>query len=119
MSKNPSYDFICFSDLAYEFDSSESKQIEQKIKRRLKYYNLGAYKQEQVEYIRELKNDLYAEITKYNKSIYYLGARGKYADPGDYNFEIMKKDYCKKYPLINETDMVSFLNFAIYLYYLR
>jgi hypothetical protein len=39
--KKQTYDFICFTDLAYEFDLSEKKEIEKKIKRRLKYYNLG------------------------------------------------------------------------------
>lgn len=35
------YDFICFTDLAYEFDFSDKKEAEKKIKRRLKYYKLG------------------------------------------------------------------------------
>ncbi len=37
--ENPSYDFICFSDLAYEFNDSDQIETESKIKRRLKYYN--------------------------------------------------------------------------------
>lgn len=50
---NQSHDYICFSDLAYEFDFSNLKEAEKKIKRRLKYYNLGSYNQERVDYIRE------------------------------------------------------------------
>ena len=69
-NKEQTYDFICFTDLAYEFDFSEKKEIEKKIKRRLKYYNLGDYKQDRVEYIRQLKNDLYSEISKTTKSKY-------------------------------------------------
>ena len=49
-----SYDFICFTDLAYEFDFSDTKKAEKKIKRILKYYNLWEYDQERVDYIREL-----------------------------------------------------------------
>jgi hypothetical protein len=57
------YEFICFGDLAYEFDFSDRKEAERKIKRRLKYYHLGDYDQERVNYVRELKNDLYTEIS--------------------------------------------------------
>ena len=64
-----SYDYICFSDLAYEVDFSDPREIEKKIKRRLKYYNLASYDQERVDYIRQLKNELNAEISLHSKSI--------------------------------------------------
>ena len=120
MSKsNQTYDFICFSDLAYEFNPSDSYEVQKKIKRRLKYYKLGLYDQKRVDYIRHLKNELYDEITKYDKSIYYKKAQRKYANPDDFNLELLKNDYLKRYPLINEEDLGSMINFAIYLYYLR
>jgi hypothetical protein len=50
------YEFVCFGDLAYEFDLSNTKEAESKIKRRLKYYQLGAYEQNRVDYLRRLKN---------------------------------------------------------------
>ena len=53
--KTQTYDFICFTDLAYEFDVCEKKEIEKKIKRRLKYHDLGDYNQGRVDYIRQLK----------------------------------------------------------------
>ena len=105
------YDYICFSDLAYEFDSSDLKEAEKKIKRRLKYYKLDNYEQQRIEYIRELKDDLYKEISLQSKS--------KYADFTDFNVEKMKSDYMKKYKEINSSDMYGILNFAIYLYHLR
>lgn len=116
---NITYNYVCFSDLAYEYNSEKSVQIEGKIKKRLKYYKLGPYKQEKVDYIRQLKNELYSEISKFDKSIYYNKSHGKFAHPSDYNFELLKSDYLKKYPLIDEKDMVAIINFAIYLYYLR
>jgi len=110
------YDFVCFSDLAYEFNNNENKETEKKIKRRLKYYSLGNYDQNRINYIRTLKNDLYAEITKYDKSQYYLGPTGKYADIKDFDFENLKQDYLKKYPQVSTQDMGRILNFAIYLW---
>ena len=113
------YDLICFTDLAYEFDFLDKKEAEKKIKRRLKYYKLGNYNQERIEHIRALKNDLYAEIALGNKSKYFQKSKSNYADLEDYKFEKMKLDYLEKYDLISENDMSGILNFAIYLYHMR
>jgi hypothetical protein len=113
------YNLICFTDLAYEFDFSDKKEAEKKIKRRLKYYKLGDYNQERIEYIRTLKNDLYAEIALGTKSNYFQKSKSNYADLADYKFEKMKLDYLKKYTSISENDMSGILNFAIYLYHMR
>jgi len=113
------YDFICFGDLAYEFDFSDLKEAEKKIKRRLKYYKLGSYDQERVEYIRGLKNELKKEISLGSKSQYFQKSKSNYADLADYKFEKMKKDFLMKYNLISESDMAGILNFAIYLYHMR
>ena len=113
------YDFICFTDLAYEFDFSDKKEAEKKIKRRLKYYKLGDYSEERVEYIRELKNDLYREIRLQAKSKYFSKSKSNIADLNDFKFEKMAVDYHKKYNKITESDMKGILNFAIYLYHMR
>lgn len=113
------YDFICFRDLAYEFADSNEKEIEKKIKRRLKYHKLGDYNQERVDYIRNLKTDLYKEISLFTKSKYFSKSKSNYADLSDYNTSKMKNDYLKKYNKISESDMIDILNFAIYLYYMR
>jgi hypothetical protein len=114
-----SYDYICFSDLAYEFDFSDPKEAEKKIKQRLKYYNLGKYDQERVDYIRELKNDLYREISLQSKSKYFNKSKSNYADLADFNLEKMKSDLLEKYNKIDSSDMYGILNFAIYLYHMR
>jgi hypothetical protein len=119
-SKNEmTYDYICFGDLAYEFNADEAKETEKKIKRRLRYYSSGGYDQNRVDYIRVLRNDLYHEITKCKKSQYYLGPTGKFAHPKDFEFEKLKKDYLEKYPEVTDHDMGRMINFAIYLFYLR
>jgi|TARA_B110000967_G_scaffold143370_1_gene146640 hypothetical protein len=106
-------------DLAYEFDFSDKKEVEKKIKRHLKYYRLGKYSQERVEYIRVLKNDLHTEITLGTKSKYFQKSKSNHADLKDYKFEKMKLDYIKKYDSISENDMSGILSFAIYLYHIR
>tara|TARA_R110002050_G_scaffold45957_4_gene108373 strand:+ start:2855 stop:3226 length:372 start_codon:yes stop_codon:yes gene_type:complete len=113
------YDLVCFTDLAYEFDFSDKKEAEKKIKRRLKYYKLGDYSQERVEYIRELKNDLYQEIGLQTKSKYFSKSKSNFADLADFKLEKMILDYLYKYNKINESDIKGILNFAIYLYHMR
>jgi hypothetical protein len=113
------YDLICFTDLAYEFDFSDKIEAEKKIKRRLKYHKLGNYNQVRIDYIRALKNDLYAEIALGTKSNYFQKSKSNYADLEDYEFEKMKFDYQKKYDSISENDISGMLNFAIYLYHMR
>lgn len=116
---NQTYDFICFTDLVYEFDFSEKKEIESKIKRRLKYYKLGDYSQERVDYIRNVKNDLYKEISKFSKSEYYNKSDSKYSDFKDFNSDTMLIDFNNKYQEISKSEMSGMINFAIYLYYMR
>jgi len=113
------YDYICFGDLAYEFDFSEHKEAEKKIKRKLKYYGLGKYEQERIEYVRELKNDLFKEIRLQTKSKFFNPSKSNFAEFTDFNYEKMKKDYLNKFEKISDSDMSQILNFAIYLYHLR
>jgi glycerol-3-phosphate cytidylyltransferase-like family protein len=114
-----SYDYVCFGDLAYEFDFSDLKEAEKKIKRKLKYYRLEKYDQERIDYVRELKNDLFKEISLQTKSKYFNQSRSNYADFTDFDYEKMKKDYLKKFEKISDSDMSRILNFAIYLYHMR
>ena len=114
-----SYDYVCFTDLAYEFNPEEKKEIEKRIKRRLKYYNLGDYNQEKVDYIRQFKNELHAEIRLYNKSKYFQDTSSRYASLDNFDISRMVTDYLITFDKIAETDMYAMLNFAIYLYWLR
>ncbi|MCL8008691.1 hypothetical protein M8845_14780 [Gelidibacter japonicus] len=113
------YDYICFSDVVYECDSSDFKKVEKKIKRRLKYYSLAAYDQERVAYIRVLKDELCREISLQSKSKYYSKSESKYADLSDFDISKMTSDYLETFTKINESDMAQILKFAIYIYYLR
>ncbi|HUH29337.1 hypothetical protein [Gelidibacter sp.] len=113
------YDYICFSDLAYECDSRGSKDVEKKIKRRLKYHHLAAYDQERVEYIRVLRDDLRREISLQSQSKYYHKSDSKYTDVSDFNIEKIILHYLETYTKINDSDMVQIIKFAVYIYYMR
>lgn len=113
------YEYVCFGDLAYEFDFSDKKEAERKIKRRLKYYKLGDYDQARVDYVRELKNELYSEIRLQGKSKYFHKSNSNFSDFSDFDFYKMLTDYTRKYERISKSDMARMLNFAIYLYHMR
>ena len=117
--KGQTYDFICFTDLAYEFDFAKKNETEKKIKRRLKYYKLGDYNQERVDYLRLLKNVLFSEISSGTKSKYFHKSKSNYADLNDFDLVRMRQDYINKYDKIDRNDMDGLINFAIYLYHMR
>jgi hypothetical protein len=119
MPGKPTYNFICFSDLAYEFDPAQKKVVEKKIRRRLKYYKLDAYDQHRVDDIRKLRNDLATEIGLNSASRYYQKSGGMYADRDDFNIPQMVADYGVSFPGIDNADMTDVVNFAIYIFYLR
>lgn len=114
-----SYDCICFNCLAYEFDPTESKETERKIKNRLRYRGAGPYDQERVEYIRKLRGDLYREFAAPAESKYYSKTDSEFSTPDDFNIDIMTEDYSRIYNRIDEDDIRQMMLFAEYLYYLR
>jgi hypothetical protein len=117
--EKPSYDYICFSELVYEFDPASKKKIEDKIKRRLKYYGAGVYDQERVDYIRILRHDLYAEISSYDKSRFFKKTDSPYTVLADFDLAAMTDEYAGKYPAIDRDGIASMIHFAVYLFYTR
>ncbi|WP_419868083.1 hypothetical protein [Chryseobacterium sp. CT-SW4] len=120
-TQNPTYDFVCFTDLAFEFTPSDTQEVETKIKKKLMDHQLGSYSQERVNYIRNFKNDLYQEISKCRESKYFegKGPGSDYDEFSNFNFDKMVHDYRKKYSKIRESDLFQMLNYAIYLHNLK
>jgi hypothetical protein len=120
MESQYTYDFVCCTTLIDEFNFSDIKKTNQKIKRKLKYYKLGDFNQTRIDYLRSLKNELQTEIHLYNKSEYYQKSnQSKYSDLADFNTNLMVTDYIEKYDKVSKSDMCGIINYAIYLYYLR
>lgn len=85
----------------------------------LKYHDLGDYNQERVDYIRQLKNELYTEISQTVKSEYFHKSPSIYSELADFNVERMTDDYSKKYDKVDRNELTGMINFAIYLFHLR
>lgn len=113
------YDFICFSELLYEYAEEESALTIKKIKRRLRYHKLGEYKKGRVDYIRALKNTLCAELSNPYRSAYYKKPPSGIAGLNDFDEAGLKKKYQKIFSRIADEDFYTIIAFAIYWYYLR
>ena len=116
---NAEHDNAALEFLVYEFNDHEKEDINNKIKRKIKRNNLGVYNQEHIDYLREIKNTIKEEIEKYNKSKYYTQKHGKNTNINDFDTEEMINDYSKKYKSISKNVISSFIELAIYVYYLR
>ena len=121
MSKkaNQSYDFLIFQELIYEYAPVKQAEIEAKIKRRLKYHNLGPYRQERVDIIRMLRHELANEIGLSVKSKYYNKAPSVYAKVEDFDVDQMVIDYIQDYPLISSADLRDMIGWGVHMLYTR
>ena len=121
MSKkaNQSYDFLIFQELIYEYAPVKQAETEAKIKRRLKYYNLGPYRQERVDHIRMLRNELANEIKLLAKSKYYNKTPSVYAKMEDFDVSQMVIDYTPNYPLLSSADLREMIGWGVYMLYTR
>ena len=113
------YDFICYSDLIYDYDDSDKVKTEKKIKGRLKRLLNEKYNQDRIDYIRSLRDELKKEVSLCYRSKYYLRTSGGYTDIGDFDTERMLADLKGKYNEIDNEDLLKMIYFTIYLYYMR
>lgn len=117
--RKETYDFICFSELAYEWDFSAKKNVEIKIRERLKLLN-KEYNQSKIDYIRSLRNDLFNEISLSIQSKYFTKSNlEEYADLADFDIKQMLTDFKMKYDKISDEDLLNIIEFAGYLFYMR
>ena len=112
-------DDIILEDLIHEFGPSYRREVESKIKRRLRYYQAGPYDQARVDRLRELQQLLLRELGNPRTSRYYVGAKGKYAALEDYDLDRLINDAAAAFPDVDRTQIADTVPFAAYLYYLR
>ncbi len=117
--ESPTYEGEVLAGLAFEFPFSDHAESESKIKRRLREKKLGPYNQERIDAIRKFKDDVQEELGKFNKSQFFTGTHGKYADMQDWDLNALLQHMQKKHTDVSKTTIDNFLPYAIYLYYLR
>jgi len=117
--EEPTYEDVVLWILAYEFSFDHKREAEAKIKRRLRDKKLGKYDQDRVDLLRRFKDELQVEIGRQQQSKYFTCLHGRFSDRADFDSERMRKDFEASYPSIPRRSIDRFIEFAIYLYYLR
>ncbi len=115
----PDYEEAVLSILAYEFPSDDKREAEAKIKRKLRSKKLGRYDQERIDLLRRFKEAVQTEISKWQKSKYYAASHGEFADMKDFDRGQMADEFAAEFPTIPRQTIARFVEFAVYLYYLR
>jgi hypothetical protein len=117
--QSPTYEGEVLSVLAFEFSWSKHNEAERKIKRRLRNKKLGAYDQTRIDTLRAFKDDVQQELEKYDQSTFYTGSHGYYAEMRDWDIPRLEQAMQARHPDVPESEIVSFLPYAILLYYLK
>jgi hypothetical protein len=105
--------------LVWESPFDDPKEAERKIRRRLRYHDIGPYQQERVDLLRRLKNETYREIRREGQSRYFAGQRGEDSAVEDFDINRLIGDLAASYPDVPREAIERFIPWVIYLHYLR
>ena len=122
MSQEPEaggYEDAVLSILAYEFSPADRPEAEAKIKRKLRAKKLGEYDPRRVDLMRRLKDEVRAEVGKGPASKYYTRPHGGFADMRDFDRDRMAREMAAAFPDVPRQSVSQFIEYAVYLYYLR
>lgn len=113
------YEEAVLSVLAFEFSLDDKGETETKIKRKLRAKKLGKYDQERIDLLRRFKDEVKAEANKGWNSKYHTGSRGEFANMKDFDLVTMKREMAAAFPGIPRQSVDQFIEYGIYLYYIR
>lgn len=97
------YEEEVLSVLAFEFSVKGHAVSERKLKRRLREKKLGPYDEKRISIIRDLKDDLQAELGKGDRSKFCTYSGGKYADMSDWDLGGLLGHMEKRHPGVSRS----------------
>lgn len=118
-TKQTSYEDVVLGILAWEFSATDIKETEAKIKRKLKLKNIGKYDQQRVDRLRQLKDVVQIEVSKIRSSKYYSSSAGEFASMEDFDTLRMTEDFAAAFPEVPKQSIRQFVEYFIYLHYIR
>jgi hypothetical protein len=113
------YESEALSLLALELAPEEARETDAKIAERLRDKQLGPFDTERVGVLRAFKSDVADELHRGKSSDYFVGQHGLYANPEDFDYERLARDFAARYPSISHEAVAAFIPIAVYCYYLR
>jgi len=117
--KLTAYEDAVLTILAREFSVTDTKETEAKVKSKLRAKMLGKYDQQRVNRLRCLKDAVQAEVKKCDKSKYYSKLAGEFAAMKDFETLRMTEDFAAAFPEVPKQSIHEFVEYFIYLHYIR
>lgn len=118
-TKPAAYEDAVLTILAWEFSFTDIKETEAKIKRKLRSKKIGKYDQQRVDRLRRLKDAVQTEISKCRQSQYYSKLAGEFASMKDFDTLRMTADFAAAFPEVPKQSIIEFVEYSIYLHYIR
>ena len=118
-TKPTAYEDAVLTILAREFSHTEIKETEAKIKRKLRDKKIGKYDQQRVNRLRLLKAAVQTEIRKGHQSEYFSKFAGEFANMKDFDTPRMTEDFAAAFPEVPKQSIREFVEYFIYLHYIR
>ena len=118
-TKPTNYEDAVLTILAWEFSSTDMKESEAKIKRKLRAKKIGKYDEQRVNRLRRLNDAVKTEVRKGRKSKYYSKLAGEFADMKDFDTLRMIEDFAAAFPEVPKQSIHEFVEYVIYLHYIR
>jgi len=119
----PTYESEALAVLIYEFGTVSIREIDEKIKKRLKRKHLGEFESTRVNLLRAMKNELQKEIALQHESRYYIrkkqsAARGEFVEVDDFDVSLLISDAAARYPNIPKRVIEWFVPFSVFVNHL-
>lgn len=123
-NKRPAtYESEALGVLAYEFAFTARPESDAKIRRRLQRKRLGAFDPERIARLRQLKDELQAEIGKQADSSYFVGPptleqrQQTYVEVTDFDIPRLTADLIRHYPTVPPAEIATFVPFAVFVWH--
>lgn len=105
--------------LALEDAADDPREANRKLERRLRDKGLKPLGREHVERLRAFKNAVQADLGSGPKSRHFTEPHGLYANPEDFDYSKLVRDYTAAFPSISAAAVAAFIPVGVYYYYLR
>ena len=120
--RRESIDEVVLAGLSHEYSSTTPQSTDEKIRRSLRYYGFDIDSgMQRIPELRSLKNRLLREFTTPETSNYYVRSPETlgFAALLDFDTQRLWHDVAKAHPLVDGDLLRGFIDYAVYLYYLR
>jgi len=112
------FNSVALTALIYEFPFGDPRLTDALIKRRLRRAAVGTFDVVRVARLRTIKNLVQAEVGKRERSRFYVGTHGRYAEIADFDVAQLAAYVRALEPIVTSREARWFAQFAVFVYHL-